>query len=257
MAILNTTPDSFSDGGKYVDSERALDRAFQLIDDGADIIDIGGESTRPGAESVSIDVEIKRTLPLIENIRKYDKNIFLSIDTTKYEVAKYAAAAGINMINDISGLQFDVRLAEIACNYNLAYILMHIKGKPRSMQNNPFYNDILSEVYQFLNNQIEMLKKYGVKQIYTDPGIGFGKSYEHNIKILKNLAYFDNLKVPIVLGISRKSFIGKMLGIDVASERDIPTLLIHSLLLKNNVEIIRVHTPKLFKNLKKISEVLL
>lgn len=257
MGILNTTPDSFSDGGMYYETDKAVQKAFQLIEDGADIIDIGGESTRPGAKSVSVDEELNRTIPVIQKIRDKNKDIILSIDTTKYEVAKEAAIAGVDIINDISGLHHDVRLAQIAAEYNLGLIIMHIKGQPENMQKEPFYEDLLKEVYDYLNNGIKTANELGVQKVLIDVGIGFGKTYQHNIELLRNLDYFYKLNSPLVLGISRKSFIGKMLDIQSPVERDLPTILIHSLLLNKKISIIRVHNPKFSKILKKIKKSLL
>ena len=255
MAIINTTSDSFSDGGDYDSSDKALNYAKYIIDNNlADILDIGGESTRSGAESISIDEEIKRTIPLLEAIRNYNSKIIISIDTTKYEVAKKAAEAGVNIINDISGLTADLRIGELAATHNLEYVIMHKKGTPKDMQNNPNYDDVVAECFNFLQNQIELAKTMGINKIYSDVGIGFGKTYEHNVELLRNLSYFNKLEVPMLLGISRKTFIGKMLNIESPKERDLATLLIHAILLKENIEIIRLHKVEEFKTLKKIYE---
>lgn len=252
MGILNVTPDSFSDGGKYYAHSLALEKAEQIIADGADIIDIGGESTRPGADEVDEAEEIKRVIPVIEEIRKTHKDITISVDTTKYEVAKLAVDAGADIINDISGLNNDIRLAELSAKYDKWLVLMHIKGKPRTMQNNPHYDNPVREIFEELKQKIEFAKSKGVKKIIADVGIGFGKTYEHNIELLKNHSEFAKLGVPLLLGISRKSFIGKMLGIKNPEKRDLPTLLIHALLISQNTDIIRVHDIKPYIELKKI-----
>jgi len=256
MGILNVTPDSFSDGGRFKTTKDAIDYALQMANDGADIIDIGGESTRPGAEEVSLNEELRRVIPVIEGIKNNNDNIKISIDTTKYEVAKKACELGINIINDISGLQFEPRLAELAQKYDKELIIMHTKGKPKTMQNSTAYNNIIEELKLYFNNQISLANSYGVKKIIIDTGVGFGKKLEHNLEILKNLEEFNNFGYPQMLGISRKSFFDHLLNIKVAEERDIPTALLHSLLLKNNLKMIRIHNVKLFSTLRTINSAL-
>lgn len=255
MAIINATSDSFSDGGDYYSFDKALNYVKYIIDNNlADILDIGGESTRPGAKSVPVNEEINRTIPLIEAIRNYNSKIIISIDTTKYDVAKKAADAGVNIINDISGLTADLQMGELAALHNLEYVIMHKKGTPKDMQIDPNYDNVVKECFTYLQKQIDMAKSLGIKKIYSDVGIGFGKTYEHNIELLRNLSYFNKLEVPMLLGISRKAFIGKMLDIESPKERDLATLLIHAILLKENIEIIRLHKVEEFKTLKKIYE---
>lgn len=254
MGILNVTPDSFSDGGKFYNKKQAIEWGLSLLEDGADIIDIGGESTRPNAEPVSSDEEINRVIPVIEGILEQKPDTFISIDTMKSEVAELAVKAGVKMVNDVSGLQNDPRLAEIACKYNVPLVIMHMKGTPETMQLNPYYDDVVEEIYNFLESKIDFAKNLGVKEIYADVGIGFGKTVEHNWELLRNLEKFYFLDVPLLLGISRKSFIGKTLGIENPAERDFPTLLLHSLLLVKNIDIIRVHNIKQFKYLKILYE---
>lgn len=256
MGILNVTPDSFSDGGNYFDTDSAVRQGISLFENGADIIDIGGESTRPGAEEVDFEAEISRVVPVIQKLREQCHATPISIDTTKYEVAKAALEAGANIINDISGLTFDERLADLAAQYNATLILMHIQGKPRTMQQNPTYTDVVEDVFQWLKKQINLAQSKGVKDIIADVGIGFGKTLEHNITLLKEHDRFLELGVPLLLGISRKSFIGKALAIDNPVERDLPTVLIHSLLLDKNIDIIRVHNIQLHKTLNKIATIL-
>lgn len=252
MGILNITPDSFSDGGMYFSVQAATEYALEMIEMGVDIIDIGGESTRPFSNPVSTEDELKRVIPVIEEILKHKSDAYLSIDTTKYEVAFAAVESGVKMINDISGLKNDIRLAELAGDYNIPIILMHIKGTPKNMQIEPSYINLLDDIYNHLQKQIMLAQSFGAKEIFADVGIGFGKTYEHNIELLKNHRYFLGLNVPMVLGISRKSFIGKMLEIQNPIERDIPTVLIHTLLLNSGASIIRVHNAKYFIMLKKI-----
>ncbi len=250
MGILNVTPDSFSDGGKYLEPSKAIEHALMMIDEGADIIDIGGESSRPGAEDVEINEEIKRIEPVITGIRNVNKDIIISIDTRKYEVAKIALELGANIINDISGLTYDVRILELAKLFDSPLIIMHIQGTPKNMQTNPHYNDVVVDIFNFLNEKIKIAKNFGVNKLIADVGIGFGKTYDHNIKLLKNISKFKELNVPILLGISRKTFIGKMTGINEPENRDIPTALIHALLLNESIDIIRVHNVKLLSMLK-------
>lgn len=259
MGVLNVTPDSFSDGGNFNDYDDAVNHAKKMIDDGADIIDIGGESTRPGANPVPEKDEIKRVIPVIEAIKKINHEIPVSIDTTKYEVARLAIEAGADIINDISGLTFDVRLAELAAKHNKWLIIMHIKGTPRNMQIDPVYADPVADIFDDLSTKIKFANNLGAKKVIADVGIGFGKTYQHNITLLKNHSQFKNLGIPLLIGISRKSFIGKMLGIENPEKRDIPTALIHALIITQKTDIIRVHdvyTHSLLKNIyKKIKKV--
>lgn len=254
MGILNVTPDSFSDGGKFLDLERAIEWGLRLFEDGADIVDVGGESTRPNAEPVPADVEIKRVIPVIEGILKHRSDAFISIDTMKLEVAKLALQAGAQMINDVSGLQNEPLLAKLASEKKVPLVIMHMKGTPRTMQINPHYNNVVEEVFNFLDDKIKFARKLGVEQCYADVGIGFGKTVEHNWELLKNLERFHSLGVGLLLGISRKSFIGKTLDIDNPEDRDLPTLLLHTLLLPKEIDIIRVHNVRQFKNLRQLYE---
>jgi dihydropteroate synthase len=254
MGIVNVTPDSFSDGGSFLNKDKAIEHAIQLIKDGADILDIGGESSRPGADSISVKEEINRVIPVIEGIRKKNINIPISIDTVKFDVAKEAIDAGANIINDISGLTNNPKLAELAASTDSALIIMHIKGKPRNMQVNPVYENVIDEVFQFLCEKIEFAKSYGVKNIIADVGIGFGKSYEQNLTLLRNIEKFHDLEVPMLLGISRKSFIGTMLNIKKPVNRDLPTLVINALILHKKIDILRVHNVKNHFFLKNIAK---
>jgi len=256
MGIINVTPDSFSDGGKFIKTDNAIKHGLALIEDGADIIDVGGESTRPGAESVTEEEELKRVIPLIKELKRQNPNIKISIDTTKFIVAKAALDEGAEIINDISGLTNDIRLAELARNYNASIILMHLKGTPQTMQQNPSYENVTNEIFEFLKERIELARNHGVKSIIADVGIGFGKNLEHNLELLRNIDVFKRLKVPLCLGISRKAFIGNILGIETPSDRDVPTALIHALLLSKNIDIIRVHNFAMIIMLKKLWEVI-
>ena len=254
MGIVNVTPDSFSDGGRFFSKKKALEHSLKLIEDGADIIDIGGESTRPGAEPVSIDEELNRVIPLINEIKNLKPNCVISIDTSKAIVAEQAAIAGVKYINDITALGNDIEIAKIASKYNCGLILMHIQGTPRTMQTKPTYNDVVTDVFSYFEERISIAKKYNVKEIIADVGIGFGKTVMHNLELIKNLDYFHILKVPLMLGISRKSFIGKLFNIDNPIDRDSHTALFHSLILSKNLDIIRVHNVKVLSDLKKINK---
>jgi dihydropteroate synthase len=242
MGILNITPDSFSDGGKYMDYERAVARGLKLVEEGADIIDIGGESTRPGASKISADEEIARVAPVIEELAKR-MNIPISVDTYKSQVAQAALESGASIINDISGLRFDEKMAGVAAKYRAGVVLMHIKGTPEDMQKDPRYDDLLGEIYEYLGDSIGIAKKAGIEDssIAIDPGIGFGKTVDHNLNLIKNLAYFKDLRCPIVIGASRKSFIGKLNNDIPASERLPGSLAASILAVQNGANIIRCH----------------
>ncbi|TDK43186.1 dihydropteroate synthase [Antarcticimicrobium luteum] len=209
MGILNTTPDSFSDGGRHHDSDAALAGARAMIDAGADILDIGGESTRPGAAPVPVEQEIARTAPVIAAIRR-DSNIPISIDTRKAPVAAAALQAGADLVNDVAGFTFDADLAPLCAARGVPVCVMHSQGKPETMQDDPRYDDVLLDVYDFLAGRIAALEAQGIprSRIVTDPGIGFGKTREHNLSLLRGLALFHGLGCPVLLGVSRKKFIG-------------------------------------------------
>jgi len=215
MGVLNITPDSFSDGGRYLKRGAAIDRAMTMVAEGADIIDVGGESTRPGAAPIPLDEEIKRVIPVIKELARRD--VAISIDTTKAEVAREALECGVEMVNDISALTFDSEMAALCARYKCAVVLMHMRGTPVTMQQNVAYCDILGEVTDYLKSRIAYALSTGIElsRIAVDPGIGFGKSPEDNLKLINNLKRLENLERPIVLGASRKSFIGKALGRDV------------------------------------------
>jgi dihydropteroate synthase len=243
MGILNITPDSFSDGGKYFNRESAISYAETMIEDGADIIDIGGESTRPGAESISVDEELNRVIPVIEKIRNEYPDIILSVDTTKSKVADDALSIGADIINDISGLTFDPNIAEVARRHNAGLILMHIKGNPQTMQQNPYYEDVVCEVYDFLAAQIKNLQSNGLSKIIVDTGIGFGKRVEDNFELINRLEEFKSLGYPIMIGVSNKSFLGKSLNLDI-NNRENATVCAESISMNNGARIIRTHNVK-------------
>ena len=244
MGILNVTPDSFSDGGKFIHLDKALSQAQYMEKNGADIIDIGGESTRPGAISVSVKEEINRTIPVIEEIRKFS-NISISIDTYKSEVAEKALLAGADFINDISGLTFDPRMMGILKKFDVPVVLMHIKGTPQDMQTNPTYIDVIKDLLEFFSFQINKALDFGIKkvQIIIDPGIGFGKQLNDNFILIRRLKEFSELGFPILIGPSRKSFIG--LTLDSPPEYRLEgTLAAVSAGILNGASIVRVHDVK-------------
>ena len=219
MGVLNVTPDSFSDGGLFFDKEKAISHGLRMVEEGADIIDVGGESTRPGSKPLELEEELRRVIPVIELLAKR-VDIPLSIDTYKSTVAKRAIEAGAEIINDISGLHFDPTLAQVAAKEDTPLILMHIRGIPETMQKNVHYDSLFSEILRYLRDSIQRAESAGLdpQQVIVDPGIGFGKKVEDNLLIIKNLHEFRILGKPILLGTSRKSFIGKILNAD-AGER--------------------------------------
>jgi len=241
MGILNVTPDSFSDGGEFDSEASACLQAEAFVASGADIIDIGGESTRPFAKPVSEEEELQRVIPAIQAIRK-KFSIPISIDTTKAEVARQALAAGADIINDISALRKDPAMIELVQKTDVPVIIMHMKGTPGDMQVKPEYDDVVQEIYEFFEERLSWLAEKGVdrRRITLDPGIGFGKKLSHNLSILKHLAIFKKLDCLLLLGHSRKRFIEDICGLAVG-ERDLPTAVVSALACQANVDIIRVH----------------
>jgi dihydropteroate synthase len=215
MGVLNVTPDSFSDGGKFFDPQRAIEHAVQMENAGADLLDLGAESTRPGSEEISADEELKRLLPVLHGLRRLLK-IPISVDTQKTEVAEAALDAGAQIINDISGLQNDSRIAEVAARRRVPLILMHMRGEPRTMQVGPFARDVMKDVMQGLRRSVAIARKAGVakSQIILDPGIGFGKSFAQNYELLQKLPQLAKLGYPLLVGPSRKGFLGATLAQD-------------------------------------------
>lgn len=257
MGILNVTPDSFSDGNKFIEVDQAIEHAMKMVKNGADIIDIGGESTKPGAVKIGIDEELNRVIPVIEGIRKIS-DIPISIDTTKSEVAGKAIAKGASVLNDISALRFDSEMVQVLKDFpDVPIILMHMQGTPGTMQKNPHYNDVIEEILAFFQARIRFCLDNGITsdRIIVDPGIGFGKRQEDNLTILKKLKEFKCLAMPILLGASRKSFIGKIYNSD-ESERLSGSLAAAAVAFQNNIEIIRVHDVKEhFEMLKVLKEI--
>lgn len=244
IGILNVTPDSFSDGGQFSTIDSATDQAIKMLDDGADIIDIGGESTRPGAQKIGIEEELSRVIPVIQNIRK-QSDVPISIDTYKSEVALKAIEAGADIVNDISGLNFDPKMADVIAQNNVASVLMHIQGTPESMQNNPVYHNMIDEILVYLSNSANMLLDKGLKksQIIIDPGIGFGKELNKNFEILKYLEEFKSIGFPLLVGTSRKSFIGNLLDLPIEDRLE-GSLASVACSIMNGADIVRVHDVK-------------
>ena len=241
MGILNMTPDSFSDGGQFKYHDQAIDYALEMVKEGANIIDIGGESTRPGAKAVQLEEELMRTIPIIEAIR-LKSDCLISIDTYKSKVAKAALDAGADMVNDISGLTFDHNMASLVAERNVPVIIMHIKGKPGDMQKNPKYDNLIKEIKAFFEVQIAIAKRAGIDSgnIILDPGIGFGKLLEDNFEIIRELGQISTMGYPVLLGPSRKSFIGFTLDLPIV-ERIEGTLASITAGVINGARIVRVH----------------
>ena len=258
MGILNITPDSFSDGGKYLSTSRAIDRAFAMVDNGADIIDIGGESTRPGSDFISKDEELQRIVPVIQEIRNQDSEILISIDTYKSDVAEIAIDLGANIVNDISGLTFDQNMSTFLSGRDIPVIIMHINGKPKTMQNNPIYDDLINDINSFFKKQIIFAQSNGIDRdnIILDPGIGFGKTFNHNLIIINNLKDLCSLGHPIMVGTSRKAFIGDILDAP-HSERVEGTIASVVVSVINGANIVRVHDVKEIKKAIMVTEKIL
>ncbi len=249
MGILNVTPDSFSDGGKFFDKEKAIDRALEMIEHGAEIIDVGGESTRPGAPSVSLDEELNRVIPVISALRMYARDIPVSVDTTKSEVAEAAIREGATLVNDINAFGKDEKMLDVVRRYDVPYVLMHMKGTPQTMQLNPHYEEPVGEIYDFLKYKTDYLKRFGINKIIVDPGIGFGKRVSDNYEIINRLDEFKGLGAPILIGLSRKSFLGKSLGLDV-NERDNATVVAETAAAIKGARFIRTHNVKNAREMK-------
>jgi dihydropteroate synthase len=244
MGILNVTPDSFSDGGHYKEVASAIDRIWLMIKQGADVIDIGGESTRPGSDPVSTEEELARVLPVLEKALEHFPDTVYSIDTTKPEVARQALELGAHLINDVSGLQKAPELAALCAEFGAGYVLMHSQGDPKTMQENPTYHDVLEDILTFMDERILTLEKEGVKSIIIDPGIGFGKTLDHNCKIISELQKFSKFDYPVLMGASRKSMIGQILDGRPKDDRLIGTICVHYHSLMNGASMLRVHDVK-------------
>lgn len=256
MGILNATPDSFYDGGRYYNLDDALRRIERMVVEGADIIDIGGESTRPGSVGVSEEEELRRTIPIIKQARK-QFDVVLSIDTTKSEVAREALEEGASIVNDISGLKFDPDIALVAAEYRAGLILMHTTSRPYDMQSKAQYSDIVSDITRSLTESIKLAEEKGVdpEGILIDPGFGFGKTISHNLTLLKRLSEFLVIGKPILIGTSRKSFIGKTVG--DAEETLEGTAATVAVGIMNGASVIRVHDVLYMKRVAKMVDAVL
>ncbi len=258
MAILNLTPDSFSDGGLYdyeSDPEAVLEMIGEWVDLGVDAVDVGGESTRPGAKAVPVDVEQARVIPMIRLIRQHYPQLLISIDTRKAQVAASAMAAGANIINDVSGLQFHDTMATVAAQFQAGLIIMHSKGSPETMQNSPSYDNLFQELGAFLEGQIQKALEAGLSRelLMIDPGFGFGKNLEHNLDLLRELKSFKSLGVPILAGLSRKSFLS--LGASIkAEERDALTAASLAFAIQAGADIVRIHNVESLLPVVKFSD---
>jgi dihydropteroate synthase len=248
MGIVNVTPDSFSDGGHFLARDAAVEHALQLAADGADILDVGGESTRPGSATVPVAEELRRVVSVIAELRPQTDRL-ISIDTTKAEVARQAIAAGADIVNDISGLTLDPDLIDICAESDCGVICMHILGTPQTMQNDPDYGDVVLEVRQFLADRLAHLESRGIcrNRVVTDPGIGFGKTAQHNVELLSSIARLRSLGRPILIGHSRKRFLAKVLGRAV-DERLAGTIGVAIAAASQSADIIRVHDVKQIKD---------
>jgi dihydropteroate synthase len=245
MGILNVTPDSFSDGGKYSTLNAATEHCMSMVSAGADIIDIGGESTRPGAAELDAAQEISRVIPVLDRVAK-EIQVPISIDTRKSEVAKLAISSGALIVNDVSGLTFDSKMAEYCINQNLPVCIMHSQGIPETMQNAPKYKNVCLDIYDFLNEQIEKMIDSGMQRsnIIVDPGIGFGKTLKHNFDLLKGISLFHGLGVPILIGVSRKKFIKTVAGLKENEDRLPGSIALALFARSQGVQIFRVHDVK-------------
>lgn len=241
MGVLNVTPDSFSDGGQFDSLERAIAQAQHMIQDGADILDIGGQSTRPNAEEVALQAELDRVIPVIEAIRQQFDQIPISVDTTRSQVAKAAIAAGADIVNDISGAVFDSEMLPTVGELGVPLILMHMRGTPKTMQSLTDYQELIPEICEFLQARIDQAFSHGITQIMIDPGIGFAKTYAQNLEILRQLEALQALKCPILVGASRKSFIGQILDQPDPKKRVWGTAAACVSAIANGADVVRVH----------------
>ncbi len=243
IGILNITTDSFSDGGKYINHDNAVRHGIELLNDGADILDVGGESSRPGSDPISEEEEIGRVIPVIKEILNKRPDAIISVDTTKSKVAYEALSVGAKIVNDISSFDNDKNVLDVVKKFNAFIILMHMKGEPKTMQIDPSYEDVVTEVYDYLTAKVEYAKKSGINNIIIDPGIGFGKRVMDNYELLKRLNEFKGIGLPILVGLSKKSFLGKAFDLKI-DERENHTLIAETLAIKNGARFIRTHNVK-------------
>ncbi|MDX1977241.1 MAG: dihydropteroate synthase [Pseudanabaenaceae cyanobacterium bins.68] len=249
MGVINLTPDSFSDGGSYPDLDAVL-RAVEAIAAQVDILDLGGESTRPGAEPVSLDQELTRVVPAIQAIRHHFPQLPISVDTTKSGVARAALDLGAHLINDVSAGRFDPEMLQVAAKYQVPVILMHMQGRPRQMQEQPRYGDVVEEIYHFFTQAIAVAEAMGVPKhlVAIDPGIGFGKNLDHNLQLIAHLSQFQRLDAPILIGVSRKSFIGKLCNQPEPRQRLWGTAAACAIAINQGADILRVHDVAAIKD---------
>lgn len=243
MGILNITPDSFSDGGLYLSIDNAIKKVKEMIENSVDIIDIGAESTKPYSKPTDTDTQINRITPIITEIRKQFPEVVLSIDTRDHNVAQKSIDLGVDIVNDVSGLEYDKEMLNFVCNNNLPIIIVHSNATPDIMQVNPHYNDLIGDITSFFYNKVYMLAEKGVKNIILDPGIGFGKTTEHNLEIIRRIQEFKSLGLPLLVGVSRKKFIDNILNLDV-NFREEPTCAVNSYLISQKANILRIHDVK-------------
>lgn len=248
MGILNVTPDSFSDGGEFNTLPEALSRIGKMAADGADIVDVGGESTRPGAKPVTVEQEMDRVMPVLDEAVSRFPELLFSVDTTKYRVASEALAGGVHMVNDVSGLRHEPRLADLCVEYGAALVIMHSQGDPETMQENPQYGDVTGGIGDFFRRQVKIASERGLDSIILDPGIGFGKTLRHNLEILAKLDNFTDLGYPLMVGASRKSMFDRLLEGRKTDERLAGTLAAHYHAMTKGAKILRVHDVRQAKD---------
>jgi dihydropteroate synthase len=258
MGVLNVTPDSFSDGGNFFDAENAVEHGLRMAAEGAHIVDIGGESTRPGAQAVATEEELRRVIPVIEQLRRKSE-VIISIDTSKAEVARAAIQAGASIVNDVTGGRGDKDMMPLIAETKSAFIIMHMQGTPQTMQTAPQYRNVVSEVSDFFRQQYARAIVYNIDTmaIAFDPGIGFGKTLEHNLELLAQLERLRAHDRPIVIGVSRKSFLGKLINSVQMSDRLAPAVALTSLLRTRGADVLRVHDVKENVNALKVTEAIL
>ncbi len=244
MGVLNVTPDSFSDGGRYHLVSKAMDRIHRMLEEGATIIDVGGESTRPNADPVSEEEELRRVIPIIKEAMEHFPGAVYSVDTTKLEVARQALDLGVHIVNDVSGLEKEPKFAELCAEFDATYVLMHSQGDPKTMQQNPTYHQVVDEIESFFDQKVQVLQDAGVDDIILDPGIGFGKKLEHNLNLIAHLDTFTKKPFPVLVGASRKSMIGQILDGRPPEERLTGTIATHYHALIKGAKILRVHDVK-------------
>ncbi len=243
MGIVNVTPDSFFDGGDYVSERAVIERVEKIILEGGLMVDVGGYSSRPGAKDISVEEELNRVIPAVKNIRAHFPDVIISVDTFRSEVALKAIECGADIINDISAGELDKKMFDVIADANVPYIMMHMQGTPQTMQQNPLYKDVTQDIIHYFTKKFDELYRKGVSDVILDPGFGFGKTVEHNYELLKNLQAFEMLELPILVGVSRKSMINKVLDISPKEALN-GTTVINTLALLNGADIVRVHDVK-------------